>query len=218
MPQIQMIYGPHCDSDFINLRPVLESALQGIREISNNIHSILEYLGPHNDQFQEISNFLTNTKDETLFRDIRLGLLHAINNYVQTRDPSIDIGNSQFHLTFGPTSFQCNLINSLAGCTLHLEEPQYNDWNRIRPYSKGGSFQGSINQRNENLIDNLEDIETSFRNLIRKLINQYDEPSFIIIRGDMHRFYFGDIITEFESEYEIPDFLTYGTLYQRSNL
>ena len=61
MPQIKMIYGPHHNIDFINLRPVLESALRVIRENSNNIHSIVEYLGPYNDQFQEISNFLINT-------------------------------------------------------------------------------------------------------------------------------------------------------------
>jgi hypothetical protein len=57
--------------------------------------------------------------------------------------------------------------------------------------------------------------EASFRNLIRSFIDENDTSSFIIVRGDMHRFYFKDIRTEFEDEYEIPDCLSYGTLYQR---
>jgi hypothetical protein len=57
--------------------------------------------------------------------------------------------------------------------------------------------------------------EASFHNPIRSFIDEDDISLFIIVRGDMHRFYFKDIRTEFEEEYEIPDFLSYGTLYQR---
>ena len=57
--------------------------------------------------------------------------------------------------------------------------------------------------------------EASFHNPIRSFIDEDDISLFIIVRGNMHRFYFKDIRTEFEDEYEIPDCLSYGTLYQR---
>ena len=207
-----MIYGPHDDEDFKDLEPVLDRALSGIRTETEaiHIHTILENPGPDNYDF---NTYRPNQgmNDEEVFNVLNNIPRIILDQISQNGMNGYDVDGHIFSLS----NFQVQIINKFVGNKIHIELQNYEDWNACKQYLPDGSFNGSVIDRNEFFIDHLEQREVTFRNLIQSIINDDSDASFIIIRGDMHRFYFEEIRSEFEDRYEVPDYLTYGTLYQR---
>jgi len=213
MPYLQMIYGPHNNSDFLDLEPILSARLRVLKEETDNIHSILEFVGPDNSLFNSIYTHFQQESEETIFGWIKKGLIEAISRYVRERIPIFQVGNG-FIIAFQVPTFQCRVIDAFRAdnVILHLEDAQYHDWLNIRPYLEDSSFDGSEEERVSRFIETLADTERTFRNQIREIAKSHPGTSFIIIRGDMHRIYYEEIQNEFGDNYEVNE-VTYGHLW-----
>ena len=209
-----MIYGPHCSIYFHYLKPKLIHHIKELKKETEHIHSILEFSGPTNEDFDNYVKLFGGKKKETIFDIIKMGMKQALLKYVQEGVSIYNHKKFGINLNFELPLFMCNIIDSsrLYGIKFRLEDCNYQNWLKIKNFLPNGSFKGNEKERKIHYIKNLSAAEKTFRKQVIEIVKKEAEASFIIVRGDWHMGkYYTKIRNDFASDCKvIKD--TYGIL------
>lgn len=206
MPHLIMIYGSHGDNDFQYIQPILDKEIKRLKKIDGDILAIMEYNGPINTFFRNISTKLINLGPESIFNLITEGQNEAFKYYEQTGNAIYSKRYNNFNINFQLRSlFIKSFIDFLSDRDIDIkfQKPNYDDWLKIRPYLKDYPCRLPECLRTYSYCKNLSDTESSFRQQIEQEMHDDSKISFVIFRGLFHIFYYPCIRKNFCKHYSI---------------
>lgn len=209
MPILQLIYGPHDNSDYKVLDLILKKVLKNMEKKSKNICTIIENAGPSNTDLNQFIAYDTKFTEKKAFEFLNKMPYLILKNITEKNKYYYSYGILIYKLS----KFQINLINCFQGHKILFELQSYDDWKKCRSYINDGDFKGSIEEKNKKFIKNIKPREMSLIKQIKEKNKVDKEANFIIVRGDLHRYYFNLIKNKLKKYFKIPNNLFYGNLF-----
>jgi hypothetical protein len=206
MQDIIMIYGSHGNSDFLKLKPILDKEISKLKKKNPKIISMIEYNGPLNTIFRIYEKNFRDLDKKLLFDKSTNDQLEAFKFFMNTGKTIFSKRDGKIIIKLEMTSiFLQQLINYFQSANVNIlfQIPEYTNWEKIRPFIKDYSPKLSEYQRTFFYLKNLSETEKTFREQVRREMQEHNKSSFLIIRGLFHFLYYPYFRKEFSNFYSI---------------